>query len=348
MGHSSVEMIHNYYDVSKYLDDTQKTNLKIALGLTAEDEQRIVGLENETEFLLMVYLLGWVKEITAIDEGTSPLTNTKSTDFFIDTIDGKRLSVEVKSSRKDSISFGKKLVQEKKEYSDRQNRELYFAIKLAGHWMLFSGQYIVSNHCKISVKKDFLNSELNAIFGERLFLFPKGLEILSIYSKTKDGMGVFHPDYGNAVRIVIKANKRKVLSITTANQRYLLLSFILENLHDVMSNQVQEITKLDKDRTLVLEGFSNDFNLLKLSAFLMAPIKHMIDTSTGKAYTFETFREALKEKDSIHISRQEVLNTLVMLDSENYSIEMFLDNKSGYRLHDLQVGTADVSADDSV
>lgn len=285
----------------------------------------------------MVYLLGWVKEVTAIDEGASPLTNTKSTDFFIDTINGKKLSVEVKSSQKDSINFGKKLVQEKKEYSDRQNRELYFAIKLSGHWTLFSGQYVISNNYKISIQKDFLNSELNEVFGERIFLFPKGLEILSTYSRQKPGVGIVHPKYGNAVRIVIKANKKKVLSITTDNQRYLLLSFILENLHDVMSNQVQEVIKLDEDRTLVLEKFSNNFNLLKLSAFLMAPIKHTIDTSTGKAYTFETFKEAMKEKDSKHISRREVLATLTMLDSENYPISMFIDNKSGYRLNDLYI-----------
>ncbi|WP_299448741.1 hypothetical protein [uncultured Phascolarctobacterium sp.] len=336
-----IEMIHNYYEVSKYLDDAQKTNLKAALGLTDEDEKRIVGLENETEFLIMVYLLGWVKEITAIDEGASPLTNTKSTDFFIDTIAGKKLSVEVKSSQNDSISFGRKLVHEKKEYSDRQNRELYFAIKLAGHWMLFSGQYVITKNYKISIKQDFQNSELNEVFGERIFLFPKGLEIFSTYSKQKAGVGVNHPEYGSAVRIVLKTNKRKVLSITTANQRYLLLSFILENLHDVMSNQVQEIIELDKDRTLVLEKFSNDFNLLKLSAFLMAPIKHMIDTSTGKAYTFETFKETMKEKGSRHISRQEVLGTLTMLDSENYPIAMFIDNKSGYRLNDLYIESKD-------
>lgn len=333
-----VEMIHNYYEISKYLNETQKTDLKIALGLTDEDEKRIVGLENETEFLIMVYLLGWVKEITAIDEGASPLTNTKSTDFFIDTINGKKLSIEVKSSQKTSISFGKKLVQEKKEYSNRQDRELYFAIKLAGHWMLFSDQYLVSANYKISIEKDFQNSELNEIFGERIFLFPKGLEILSTYSIQKKGVGIFHPEYGNAVRIVIKANKKKVLSITTANQRDLLLSFILENLHDVMSNQIQEIIKLDKDRTLVLEKFSYDFNLLKLSAFLMSPIKHMVDT-TGKAYTFETFKETMKEKDSKHISRKEVLGTLMMLDSENYPIAMSLDNKVGYRLNDLYIPT---------
>lgn len=47
-----VEMIHSYYEISKYLDDTQKTNLKIMLGLTDEDEKRIIGLENETEFLI--------------------------------------------------------------------------------------------------------------------------------------------------------------------------------------------------------------------------------------------------------------------------------------------------------
>lgn len=330
-----VEKIRSFYEISKYLNEMQKVSLKADLGLTDEDEKRIVGLENETEFLIMVYLLGWVKEITAIDEGASPLTNTKSTDFFIDTIAGEKLSVEVKSSQKNFISFSKKLIQEKIEYSERQNRDLYFAIKLAGHWMLFSGQYILSHNCKVSIEKNFQESQLNNIFGERIFLFPKGLEILSTYSQRRPGLGIFHADYGNAVRIVIKINKNKVLSITTANPKYLLLSFILENLHDVMSNQIQEIITLDNDRTLILEKFSNDFNLLKLSAFLMAPIKHMIDTSTGKPYTFEMFKEIMKEKDAKHISREEVLGTLTMLDRNDYPIAMFIDNKLGYRLNDL-------------
>ena len=53
--------------------------------------------------------------------------------------------------------------------------------------MLFSSEYILKRGCKISLEKDYFKSEMNEIFGERLFLFQKGLEIVTTYSKSKKG-----------------------------------------------------------------------------------------------------------------------------------------------------------------
>ncbi|CAM3000854.1 hypothetical protein HAHI6034_11000 [Hathewaya histolytica] len=331
-----IEKIRNYYEISKYLNDTQKIKLKDMLGITNDDESRINGLENETEFLMMIYLLGWAEKITSIDESASPLTGAKTSDFLVETINGKKLAIEVKSSKKYQIKFSKKLVLEKKNFSENYNCEAYFAIKLAGHWMLFSNQYIIEHNFKISLTKDFVNSELNDILGERIFLFPRGLEILSIYSKKKIGIGIQHPHYGNLIKIQIKIFGKKVYTVTTQNKEYLFLSYVLENVQDVMSNQEQEIKSLDSDRTLILEKFNQDFSLLKLSCFLMAPIKHMIDNDSGTPYTFELFKEKMKGKDKTFINRNLVLNSLDLLDKEGYPITMFL-NKEGYRLGDLKI-----------
>lgn len=326
--------IRDYYEVSKHLSDTQKVELKKMLGITADDEKRIKGLENETEFLIMIYLLGWVKDITAIDESASPLTGTKTTDFLVETISGRKLSIEVKSSKNEEIKFSEKLVQDKKAFSEKYGCDAYFAIKLMGHWMLFSNQYILKRNCKISLTKDLIKSELDDIFGERTFLFPKGLEILSIYSNKKKGIGIQNPPYGEAIKIVFKTFGKKIYSITPGNKDYMFLTYVMENVQDVMSNQEQIIQKLDTDRTLIIEKFNQDFSILKLSCFLMAPIKHMAN-DLGELYTFETFKEIMKGKDKKFISRKLILESLYLFDKEDYPITMFI-NKNGYRLSDLR------------
>lgn len=45
---------------------------------------------NETEFIIMIYSLGWVKSISAIDENSAQLTKTPTTDLFVETNVGKK------------------------------------------------------------------------------------------------------------------------------------------------------------------------------------------------------------------------------------------------------------------
>lgn len=332
---TSIEKIKNYYDISKYLDESQQIDLMKKLNLTKDDIKRSEGLQNETEFLLMIYLLGWVKDFFQIDESFSQLTKTKTADFCVETIKGKKLSIEIKSSEKSEKKFSKNLVLEKKEFAEKLGYKSYFAIKLSGHWMLFSNDYIVKQNYKITLEKDFINSRLEREFGERLFIFPKGLEILSIYSKTKKSFELEYPDYGNMVSFKIKHNGKEIYKVNGTNSDYFFLTLMCENLHDVMSNQHQEIIKLDSDRTLIIEKFSQDYSILKLSAFLMSPINHMRDEN-GNLYTFDKFKEVLKNKNEVYIDRLHILNTLDLLDEQGYPIIMFL-NKKGYRLKELKI-----------
>lgn len=331
-----VEKLRSYYDVSKFLDATKQSFLKDMLGITEEDEKRLPGMKNETEFLLIIYLLGQVKSITSIDESANPLTNSQSTDFLVETISGQNLAIEVKSSREREIIFSKNLVLRKKEFAEKYHCTPYFAIKLMGHWALFSTQYILEHGRKISIEKDFLNSELEEIFGERIFLFPKGLKVTSTYSKSLEGIKIMHPDYGNAVRIRAIAHGVELFCVQPGKrEENLILSIVLENIHDVMSNQDQEIIQLDADRTLVIEKLTEN-TFFKLSCFLMAPIRHIVDEKMGECYTFERFKEVLKEDKSLIIDRKMVLAVLSFLDKKGYPIIMFLDGK-GERLCELQV-----------
>lgn len=333
-----IDLISSYVNLTKHLSNAQKIELDAMLGITEEDKKRCLGLENENEFIIMVYLLGWVKNFVSIDESSSPLTKTVTSDLLIETVNGRKLSIEIKSTKENEFTFSRSQIKKKSEFADGIGYEPYLAIKLNGHWMLFSNKYFLDKNCKITIEEDYLNSELESLLGERLFLFPKGLEILSVYSKTEKGLGIFNGEYGETISIKIKSFGKKIKHITPFSSEWLQLSFALENVHDVMSNQSQEIIKLDSDRTLIKEAFSENFSLLKLSCFLMSPIKHMVNPDTDEAYDLAKYKELIKKDNRLKLDRQTILAYLTWLDDNNYPVYMYLDKK-GYRIKDLQIET---------
>lgn len=334
----SIDFISNYANLRKHLNNAQKTGLDTLLGITEEDRERCLGLEKENEFIIMIYLLGWVKNFVSIDESNSPLTKTVTSDLLVETINERKLSIEIKSTKKDVFNFSRSQIEKKSKFAESIGYEPYLAISINGHWMLFSNKYFLDKNCKITIEDDYLNSELESLLGERLFLFPKGLEIFSIYSKTKKGLGIFNNEYGETVSIRIKTFGKKIKHITSFSSEWLPLSFVLENVHDVMSNQSQEIIKLDSDRTLIKEAFSEDFSMLKLSCFLMSPIKHMINPDADDVYDLAKYKELIKKDNTLKLNRQTILAYLTWLDDNGYPVYMYLDNK-GYRIKDLQVKT---------
>lgn len=336
MSGTSIETLHNYHKTAKSLTPAQRIELKRLLNITDDDEKRLVGLENEDEFVVMIYALEWVKTFSGVDEGIAQITKTKTTDIFVETVCGKKLSIEIKSSQKNNIEFTRKLVEDKICYSNEHSHECYFAIKLNGHWMLFSGDYILQRNCKISLEKDYLNSEMNKIFGERLFLFGKGLEIITNYSKSKTGICGICNEYGNAVRIAIKTNGKRKFLITSNNSQYLFLSIVLESLENTMSNQEQIVKQVDNDKTIVIERLTEDL-IVTFSSILMAPILHTLNTSLGESYTFQTYIEELKKKEHKSLlNRQLVLGALALFE-DDYKVSMSLNNQDFYWLKDLYV-----------
>ena len=135
----------------KRLPPAKRIELKELLNMTEADEKRLAGLDNEDEFVVMIYALEWVKAFSGVEEGIAQITKTKTTDLFVETIKGKKMSIEVKSSKNNEIKFTRKLVESKIEYSQEHSHECYFAIKLNGHWMLLNGDYVLNRNCKISL-----------------------------------------------------------------------------------------------------------------------------------------------------------------------------------------------------
>ena len=335
---TTVEQLNFLYDAMKHLPESQVDVLRQVLGITEKDEERLKGLESQTEFEIMALLLGQVKSLTGTDESTAAMSNTPNTDFLITTLSGRKLAIEVKSSKETKIKISSKLINEKMEFAQSVSHELYFAIKLKGHWLLLSGQYIAEQNGKITIEKDYLASEFEDLLGERSFLFTPTLEMLSIYSKTKPSIsGIVHPEHGNLIRWSLKFNNKRLFNITVTHQESLAVSFVLENLQNVMSAQYQEIINLDKDRVLIKERLTQN-TFLKLSAFIIAPITHTINEKFNKGYTLAQFKEHLKKDKSYQkgMTRKLVMATLALLDEKGYPVVMFLGNK-GYRISDLKV-----------
>ena len=351
MAQTSVEKLRDYYNISKYLDATQKTVIKQFLKITEEDEERLIGFEQETEFSLTLFLLGWCKEIIPVDESFNPIMEgQKTTDYLITTVQGKKIALEVKSTRKkDDLKFSNNLVETKKQFAQNLGYDFYFAIKHSGHWMVLSCDYVLSQDRKISFEKDFIKSEFETLFGERLFLFEPGLQIVTTYSKQSNdqqqreprGLGIHHPEFGEAVRIHIKYKKRSLYVITTSRKETSYMTYILENVEDVMSNQKQKIIKenIDKQqKTIIVEELTQS-SLLKLSAFLLAPIKHTLNEH-GDTFTFQQYLDELRNKENSVISREIVLAGLRKLDEDRYPVVMFLNGR-GKRLQELTVPKED-------
>lgn len=337
MSDTSVQKLHNYYQTSKLLEPSKRIELRELLGITEDDEKRLVGLKNEDEFIVKLYALEWVKSFSGVEEGTAKVTESKTTDIFVETMQGRKLSIEIKSSTKTKISFTHNLVQAKEDYSRKHSHECYFAIKLAGYWMLFSSEYILKRNCKISLEKDYFNSEMNEIFGERWFYFQKGLEIVTTYSKAKEGICGIKNEYGNAVRIAIKVNGNRKFLISSNNIDYAFVSVVLEGIENIMSNQGQMVTHKDSDKTIVVEKLKENVFVL-FSDILTAPIQHTINTELGERFSYSTYIEEMKKREHKNLlSRKLVLGALTLFD-DDYPILMSINSKEFYRLKDLQIG----------
>ena len=338
---TSIQILHDYHQLSKNLKPADRVQLKQLLKISKADERRLVGLDNEDEFIVLIHTLGWVKVCSAIEEGVAQLSGTKTTDYFVENIYGRKLAIEIKSTNENEVSFAKNLVNSKIEYAKKHDHECYFAVKIHGLWLLLSADYILKKKCKISFEKDYMHSEMFDVFGERLFLFFPGLEIITTYSKCKDGIAGIQNTYGNATRIAIKVNGKRYFLITTANTEYLFISIVLEALENAMSNQEQIVKKIDSDKTVVNERMIGN-TMIYLSDILTAPIKHTLNVQLGEQYTFQTYSEEMKKKDNKQLlTRKLVFDTLNLF--EDYPIVMSFDHKNFYRLNDLWVENKNVS-----
>ena len=232
MDSTPMEKVKAYHSIKSFLNEEDRKKVVEMLQLKEIDvTKRIWGKDNEQEFILIIYLLGNCKSIYAFEEGISKLTDSETSDLFIELKNGKRIIVEIKSTVKQRCSISEKVLKAKQDFAKVMNADLYFAVKVGGYWELYDDKYIESKNRKIDVAKDHFNSKFNSIFGDRTFILPGGLEIQTIYSKSSSkNLGIYHRDYGDLVKYTIKYNDSKIFSVNSKEHQLYGLIFLYENL----------------------------------------------------------------------------------------------------------------------
>lgn len=318
---TSIEKIKAFHSMKGFLTEEQQKEVGNMLGLKSIDlSKRLWGKDNEVEFTLMIHLLEWCKSIIGFEEGVAKLTNTVASDLYIELVNGEKIIVEIKSTEKKTYSISENNFNSKKEFANKMGAKLYFAIKIAGYWTLYSSAYLENNSRKISLDKDFMNSEINEVFGDRTFLFPKGLRITSIYSKNASKhLGISNSDYGNLVRYKIEYSNQKIITINSNKHEKFFLVFLFENLQDVMSIQNQTITIVDSDKTIVTEELTEEMTVMNLSAFILSPIRHLMN-DLGYVYDFNQYLTNLIDGTKHLITRQRILYAISFLTDMNYLV----------------------------
>ncbi|MGG1940386.1 hypothetical protein ABFY57_11920 [Paenibacillus polymyxa] len=318
---TSIEKIKAFHSIKGFLTEEQRKEVSTMLGLNSTDlGKRLWGKDNEVEFILMIHLLEWCKSIVGFEEGVAKLTNTVASDLLVELVNGDKIIVEIKSTEKDKYSISVNNFNEKKQFAKSMGSKLYFAIKMAGYWTLFSSDYLEKKDRKISLDHDFINSEFNQIFGDRTFLFPKGLRISSIYSKNaKKHLGLQNSDYGYLVSYKIEFWNKKIIKINSSKHEKYFLIFLFENLQDIMSIQNQNIISIDSDRTIITEELTGEMTQMNLSSFILSPIRHLM-SDLGHVFDFSQYLTDLIDGTKHLITRQHILYAISFLNDMGYSV----------------------------
>lgn len=275
---NSIEKIKAYHSMKSFLTEVEQKELADKLGLTEVDLSiRLVGKDNEIQFIMMLYLLGTCKNMIAFEEGVSTLTKTYTPDLFVEFNDGRKVLIEIKSTDKETYKITKGNFDKKVKFAEEFGYPLYFAIKLKGYWMLFHSDYLESRGRKININ-NYKYSVLNEVTGNRQFLFPKGLKFESYYSLTATNeLHISHPKYGNLVQYSISYKGQLILSYNRDKPKNLHLVISAEALQDAASNDSQKIYPVNEKLTKIEECLTEDLTVIDLHLFVLAHIKHLVN-----------------------------------------------------------------------
>lgn len=274
---TDIEKVTAFNNIRTFLNKEQQNLLSSMLGLNTDNlEIRLRGLKDEDEFYLVMYFLDVCEHMISFDEGVSVLTESYQPDVLLKLKNGKKVFVEIKSAKGNTFKISQGNLQNKINFAKDFDIPLYFAIKMRGVWTLFPSEYMQSKSGKISFYDDLEFSLFNDFFGSFFCLFIPGIKAESLYSKSLNPIGsIQNNSHGNLISYKLFFQDQLILNADKNAEEDVKLSFFLENLHDAMSNQSQEIVEIDSDKTLVIETLINPLMCMDYFFFL-SPIKHTI------------------------------------------------------------------------
>lgn len=297
---ASLENILALNNLLPYMNDEQRNSMLCALGMTSEEfEHRIGGITKENEFLLILLFFDVCKNIAGFDEGISKLgEKTYTSDLVLELKNGMKFMLEIKHTDKDEFSISGGNLNKRIEYAASLKLDLYFAISIHGFWMLFRSDYLKKNNGKISVN-DYPNSILDEVLDTYAYIFPSGIKIRTVYSKsTNKGMQMNFEPYGELVSFELFYKSRKLLRIKGIKSRYYIFTLMLTALQDRLSSIKQVINDCGNVTVIYDMDDGEHINYISEYLFMLSPIMHTKETTDEKKNATTVLNE-LKDNKSV-------------------------------------------------
>ena len=325
----------NQLEIDKAEDE--KKSLAQSLDIDYEEyKKRIVGKEREADFIIVLKSLEALKHFEAYDEGLSHITGEYTPDFKIEMRDGYKMLLEVKHTDKEIFKISQGNLQKRKDFADRQNLPLRFAVSLKGLWGLFTVETLLEKKGKLTLG-DFRGEKASSWLDTELatcsYMFEKQVKIRSVYSTNHaKGMGIQFEPYGQLISYELYYGDKRIFRAKGKKSRYILYSIYLEALQDRVANINQDIEQ-QGEFTIITEYTDKSVpNIIPEYEFILSPIKHLCKEVNSKQIKYNS-QLAISEHQFDYLSVQMLRVILSELVRLGLDIVVFRDNY-GYRFND--------------
>ena len=292
---NTIDRLQAYYNASAYLEsDESKARLAQELGLDpASIEARIMGLRAQDEFLLVLHYLDSCKHFLTFDEAASVLSQSYQPDLFVQTKDGQKLLIEIKSTARERFEVSGGNLAKRIRFATDIGFPLFFAVRIKGIWLFVGSKYLEENNGRLNIKNDFRNSEFASFFKSKLYAIPAGIKVVSQYSLNDTTQNrIRHREYGNLISYQFYFNDKLIFAADQSDYSPVIHSMILERLHDEMANTNMTIEQLDAGLTTTTEMLDHGM-LLPDYAFYFSSVSHTLQKADIAYDTTTLFKELL-------------------------------------------------------
>lgn len=308
---SEIEKIKLYNEIRPYLSQENQLDLFSKLNINPVNiESRLKGLSNEDEFVMILDYLKCAKHIISINESASFLTKSYQCDLLVQLNSGETFFIEIKSKEDSSYKISGGNLDNRIDFTKDFGFPLYFALKLNGNWLLVTSEYLKNNGGKINLEQDFTNSIFSQKFGNKSYIFPKGITVKSIYSKKNKNLGIQIPPYGTLVSYQFFFLGKLIFVYNESKQENLGISMFLEILHDEMSNTNMETSILNEDETEITERLDNDFLFNDYNAFL-ASVDHTTNEYDIRHDSTSFYKDILENRTENRLITKEIFESTI-------------------------------------
>ena len=290
---SKLEKLKAIHTLEKDLSQDQLIDLLKKIDFKpSEYQNRIKGIYKENEFLIVLKSLNIVKSIIKTDEAPNRLFGMNTTDIELELSNGNKLLVEIKSkniNKSNEISFSTQYLNSLEEFANSKDLEVVFVVCILNFWMAFKLEYVKQNNNKISID-DYGCSILDEVFGLQSYVFFKGIEMKTVYCKSKMDSLINHNKYGGLVSQTLIYKGKKIYKYNGKNN----LNFLLccEELH----SRLEETNIISReDYTTEMRGIKNsEAIVIQEIDMVLSTIYHSVDDNNKPIFIDEEVNQSAK------------------------------------------------------